>query len=370
MTTDTAPCRRTPLDALHRELGAQMGPFAGYELPIRYKAGIVAEHGAVRQAAGLFDVSHMGQIAVEGADAARAIQRACPLPAAAMRIGACRYGLFLDDNAGILDDFLLSRVAEERYLAVVNAANKEADRKLLEAEAEGLAATVRTLPRAMVAVQGPAARRIVGERIPGAETLSFLSCIELDGDRFLSATGYTGEDGFEIALPADAAVDFVRSLLDCRELRPAGLGARDSLRLEAGLPLHGQDISPDTNPFEAGLGWAVPKGVREAGGFRGDAALAAAARPPLRRRTGLLPLGKMPVRAGAPLSDSDGRRIGAVTSGGFSPTLERPVAMGYADAGRLSEGGRVEAEVRGRRLPCEIAPLPFVPHRYWRSDAK
>ncbi len=369
MTETTA--QGTPLQAFHLRNGARMGEFAGHSLPIRYEAGIIAEHQAVRERAGLFDVSHMGQILVEGPDAARLIARLAPVDSAGMKQGRCRYGLLLNDAAGILDDFIVTRLSDTRFLAVVNAANAAADLALFEAEAEGLRARVERLPRAMIAVQGPDSRRILSERFGAAGTLSFMTAAELENGWFLSATGYTGEHGFEIALDAESAEGFAESLRLDGPVQLAGLGARDSLRLEAGLCLHGQDISEDTTPWEAGLGWAVSRKSLEAGGFRGDAALRQAAANPLARRLmGLLPEGRAPVRSGTRLCADDGRRIGTVTSGGYSPTRSRPVAMGYIDAKFAVEGTAVDAEVRGRRVPCEVAARPFVPHNYWRAGRK
>ncbi len=363
--------RTTPLAGLHRRLGARMGEFAGYTLPIRYETGIIAEHNTVREGAGLFDVSHMGQIAIEGRDAARVIGRVSPLDAGGLRAGACKYGLLLTSHAGILDDFILSRLADDRYLAVVNAANAEADFARFEAEAEGLSVSVDRLPRALIAVQGPAARQAVARQIPEAKPLAFMTATELADGRFLSATGYTGEDGFEIALSTAAVEEFAEALLAAGPVRPVGLGARDSLRLEAGLCLHGQDLTADTNPYEAGLGWCLSRKVVEAGGFCGDDALRVAAEsPPTRRLTGLMPVGRAPVRAGTELFSVHGEQIGTVTSGGFAPTLSRPIAMGYIATQYSVEGGTVHAEVRGRRIPCEVASLPFVRHRYWRATRK
>ena len=367
---DTLP-RTTPLEALHLRLGARMGEFAGYTLPLRYPTGIIAEHNAVREQSGLFDVSHMGQVAIEGPEAPRLISRLSPVDAAGMSVGSCKYGLLLNEKAGILDDFIVSRLAADRYLAVVNAANAEADLALFEADGEGLDVAVTRLPRALIAIQGPEARRVLSTRIREAASLSFMTGTELPGNRYLSATGYTGEDGFEFALPADEAEGLAEELHALGALHPAGLGARDSLRLEAGLCLHGQDLSEETNPYEARLGWCLPRRVVEAGGFRGDAALrSAAASPPVRLLAGLLPEGRAPVRAGTGLYGVDGAPVGVVSSGGFSPTLSRPIAIGYIAANLAREGTRVDAEVRGRKVPCKVAHLPFVQHRYWRATRK
>ena len=348
-----------------------MGAFAGYALPIRYEEGIIAEHTAVRERAGLFDVSHMGQIAVEGEDSARLIARLTPVRVAAMAAGSCKYGLLLNERAGILDDFIVSRLGEKRYLVVVNAANADIGLALFESEAEGLAASVKRIPRAMLAVQGPDSRSLLSSRIPQVADLSFMKAMELPNGQFLSATGYTGEDGFEIALAADDADRFTEEILAGDTLQLAGLGARDSLRLEAGLCLHGQDLSEETTPYEAGLGWSISRRALEEGGFRGDVALRkAAASQPARRLVGLLPQGRAPVRSGAQLYSRHGNATGAVTSGGYSPTLLHPIAMGYIAPEFAVEGTRIEADVRGRRVPCEVAALPFVPHRHWSAARK
>ena len=247
---------------------------------------------------------------------------------------------------------------------VVNAANADVGLALFESEAETLAASVKRIPRAMLAVQGPESRSLLSSRIPQAADLSFMKAIELPNGQFLSATGYTGEDGFEIALAADDADRFAEEILAGDALQLAGLGARDSLRLEAGLCLHGQDLSEETTPYEAGLGWSISRRALGEGGFRGDVALRkAAASQPARRLVGLLPQGRAPVRSGVQLYSRHGNATGTVTSGGFSPTLSRPIAMGYIAAEFSVEGTRIEAEVRGRRVPCEVTALPFVPHR-------
>ena len=365
----TAEPRPTPLLALHQAWGGRMGEFAGHALPLRYGDGIIAEHQAVRQAAGLFDVSHMGQVRCDGPDAARLLSRLCPLDAAALAPGASRYTLLLDERAGIIDDLIVLRLAAERYLAVVNAANAEIDLARFEAEREGLRVEIDRRDWALLALQGPAARETLARRIPAVAGLPFTRALETPEGWLVSATGYTGEDGFEIALPGPAAAILAEALVAADGVTPAGLGARDSLRLEAGLCLHGQDLSTDINPYEARLGWAIPRRVLAAGGFHGDAALReAAAGKPARLRVGLLPAGRAPVRAGAPLHAGDGGPVGTVTSGGFSPTLSKPVAMGYIAADRAAGDSRIAAEMRGRRVAVDLASLPFVPHRYWRAQ--
>lgn len=354
--------RHTALDALHREYGARMVPFAGYGLPIQYPTGIVAEHRAVRARAGLFDVSHMGQIELSGPGAIALLDRACPLDADSVPAGHCRYTMLLGEAAGILDDLIVTRIAPERFLLVVNAANTAAD--LAHLRALGGQADIHQLPRALLAIQGPEARRIVASELPEVAALDRMQGLELKGGGFVSRTGYAGEDGFEVAVEEVSALPLARALLTDAALAPIGLGARDSLRLEAGLCLHGQDIGPDVTPLEAGLMWTIPPVARKRGAFVGATALAAAvARGATRKRVGLRPHGRALVRAGTPLLAADGAGIGSVTSGSYAPSLEAPVAMGYVATAFAGTDTEVYAEVRGRSLPCSITALPFVrPH--------
>ncbi|GJD49319.1 Aminomethyltransferase [Methylobacterium crusticola] len=387
MSVDTAAVpslRETPLHGLHRDAGARMVPFAGYAMPLQYPLGLLKEHLHTRQAAGLFDVSHMGQIAVRPrsgamADAARALETVLPVDVLGLAPGRQRYGLLTSQAGGILDDLMLAHLGDH-YLLVVNAANKASDLAHL-LDAVGQDCEVEALDRALIALQGPGAEAALARLVPEAGAMRFMDARRVtvgDGEAAREAvvvrSGYTGEDGFEIALPADAAVAFTRALLADAGVRPAGLGARDSLRLEAGLCLHGSDIDPGTTPAEAGLAWAIPKvrrrgGARE-GGFPGAARiLQEIAEGPARLRVGLRPEGRTPVRAGAALfpDEAAAEPVGAVTSGGFGPSLEAPVAMGYLPAALAVPGTRLFAEVRGQRLPVAVAGLPFRPAGFKRT---
>ncbi len=368
---------RTPLDALHRALGARMVPFAGYEMPVQYRDGIVAEHLHTRAHAGLFDVSHMGQALIlparAGEDPAVALERLMPGDIRGLKPGRQRYSMLLNDAGGIIDDLMVARqdAPDGRLFLVVNAARKEGDFALL-AERLGDAIRIERLEdRALVALQGPEAAAALSVVVPGVEALSFMQAGAFawqGADLWISRSGYTGEDGFEISLPADRAEGFVRRLLDDARVRPVGLGARDSLRLEAGLCLHGHDIDETTDPVEADLVFAIAKRRREAGDFPGAARILKALRDgPARRRVGLLLDGRAIAREGAEILDAPaGRPVGRVTSGTFSPTLQRPVAMGYVEASCAEPGRTVGVVVRRRTVPAEIAALPFVPHRYVR----
>ena len=361
--------RKTPLHALHRKLDARMVPFAGYELPVQYPDGIKAEHLHVRAQAGLFDVSHMGQVSLRGAGAADLLRRLCPLDPERMAEGRCHYTLLLAPNAGILDDLIVTRLGKDRFLAVCNATRIDTDLAHIRRHAKETDVQVEPLERALLAVQGPEAGRILAAAIPEAATLAPMCALELPGDRLLCRSGYTGEDGYEIALPPAEAESFAESLLADPALAPIGLGARDSLRLEAGLCLYGQDLTEDTTPVEAGLMWTIDRQALADGSFVGAEALrAAAAEKPARRRVGLRPTGRMPVRAGAQLSTPDGTAIGQVTSGGYGPSLDAPVAMGYVGSCHADPGTVIHAEVRKSFLPCEITKLPFVPHRRPRKE--
>ena len=365
---------RTPLYELHDELGGKMVPFAGYEMPVQYPMGVMKEHVACRSGAGLFDVSHMGQISVthpDGPDAAAAaLERLVPQDVIGLKPGRQRYALFLGKNGGILDDLMVARRAEDLFL-VVNAANKVADLALLR---EGLPeCEVTAIDRALIALQGPRAEVALEAVALGAATMSFMDVATLDtrfGPVWVSRSGYTGEDGFEISVAADAAEDFARALLGQDGVVPVGLGARDSLRLEAGLCLHGQDIDEHTSPAEANLLWAIQKvrrtGGARVGGFPGaERVLAEIDGAPTRLRVGLLPEGRAPMRAGVELFSGD-RAVGRITSGGFGPSVERPVAMGYVDIDHAEIGTALEGELRGRRMRVHVTGLPFRPATYKR----
>lgn len=360
--------RRTPLFDLHRELGAKLVPFAGYELPLHYPDGILAEHRWCRAKAALFDVSHMGQIAVRGADAAAALERLVPGDIRGLAAGRARYTLFTDDAGGILDDLIVTNGGDHLAL-VVNAACKADDIAHLRQHLEPGCRIESLDDRALLALQGPAAVAVLARLAPECVALRFMQAAELElaGLRCrVSRTGYTGEDGFEISLAADHAPKLARTLLAAEEVRPAGLGARDSLRIEAGLCLYGRDIDRTTSPVEAGLAWTVAKRRREEGGFPGAARILRELRDgPARRLVGLRPEGKAPAREGTEIL-SDGTVIGRVTSGGFGPSVGGPIALGYVAAAHSAPGTPVLVRIRGREEPARIVSLPFVPHRYVR----
>jgi aminomethyltransferase len=361
-----------PLDALHRRLGARMAPFAGYDMPVQYPAGIVAEHLHTRSKAGLFDVSHMGQAILAGAGAARLLESLAPADILGLASERTRYTQFLNESGGILDDLMVTRLPgrDERLFLVVNAVTKARDFALLKARLPSL--MLRVLDeRALLALQGPSAARILPQLLPGAEDMVFMEWRAFDykgGGVYVSRSGYTGEDGFEISIPIALAEEFASRLLDHPDVAPIGLGARDSLRLEAGLCLYGHDIDETTDPIEAGLSWSISKRRREEGGFPGYERVHTALEGGLtRRRIGLLPQSKTPVREGAVIFTKAGRRMGRVTSGGFSPSLSRPIAMGYVACEFAEPGARLITEVRGKGVELCVAPLPFVPHRYFKG---
>ena len=368
----------TPLHALHLELGAKMVPFAGYDMPVSYPAGIMAEHRHCRASAALFDVSHMGQLRLVGDDAARALESLVPMDVVDLAVGKQRYAFFTNSAGGILDDLMITRRQTNQgsdLLLIVNAACKAADIKHLVTHI-GHRCTVQPLPdRALLALQGPKAVQALTRLNSEVATLSFMTGrgFALAGaECFVTRSGYTGEDGFEISVPADQADALARALLDLPEVKPAGLGARDTLRLEAGLCLYGHDINETTTPIEAGLTWAIQKARRAGGarhgGYPGAAAidtqLAAGAST---KRVGLVGLERVPVREGAVIVDAHGRKLGVVTSGTLAPTVNEPIAMAYLAANHALPHHEVYAEVRGKRQPMRVSPMPFAPHRYFRG---
>ena len=364
-----AAAKPTPLTDLHRELGARMTPFAGYDMPVQYAGGIIGEHLHTRGAASLFDVSHMGQLTLRGDDRAAALEALVPGNVADLAPGRMRYTMLTDETGGILDDLIVTNVGS--YLFVVaNAACKDADIAHIR---ENLPAgcALDELDRGLVALQGPGAAAALAALAPGAEALPFMSAapFEIDGARLaIARSGYTGEDGFEISIPAEDTERIARMLLDLPGVEPAGLGARDTLRLEAGLCLYGQDIDRTTTPIEAGLGWTVGRRRRAEGGFPGAGIiLDQLATGPPRRRVGIRPEGRAPARAHSQIRDPGGAPIGEITSGSFGPSVGAPVAMGYVEAAAGETGRAVEAMVRDRPLPARIAALPFVPHRYFKG---
>jgi aminomethyltransferase len=375
-----APLLKTPLHALHLSLGARMVPFAGYEMPVQYPAGVLREHLATRALCGLFDVSHMGQVLIRPKsgrieDAALALERLIPVDILGLKPGRQRYGFFTSPTGGILDDLMVSNRGDHFYM-VVNAACKEADFRHM-AEHLSDACTFEILrDRALIALQGPHAEHVLAEFCPEVTSMTFMD-VESDEIRdaecIISRSGYSGEDGFEISIPAERAEFTVRRMLDHPDCTAAGLGARDSLRIEAGLCLYGNDIDTTTSPVEAALEWAIQKARRKggarAGGFPGAARiLDELENGAVRRRVGLRPEGKAPVRAHAGLyaTDSLESPIGEVTSGGFGPSVDGPVAMGYVPVGLAEPGTRIYAEVRGKFLPVLVSELPFVTASYKR----
>ncbi|WP_246722004.1 glycine cleavage system aminomethyltransferase GcvT [Methylosinus sp. H3A] len=364
---------KTPLDSLHHRLGARMAPFAGYELPLHYKAGVVAEHLHTREKASLFDVSHMGQAILGGRGAAGLIERLVPADILDLAPERTRYSQLLAEDGGVLDDLMITRLPgrDERLLLVVNAAAKAQDFALLRQELPQLSLGV-LAGRALVALQGPRAATALTDSLPGLDDIPFMGwrAAEFCGaGLFVSRSGYTGEDGFEISVPNHLAEAFAEALLAHPDVAPAGLGARDSLRLEAGLCLYGHDMDVTTDPVEAGLAWSIGRRRREQGGFPGfDRIRAALTDGPSRKRVGLLPQGRAPLREGAPLMAPNGGVIGRITSGGYSPTLSRPIAMGYVDSAFATLGVTLESRLRDNRVFVEVASLPFVPHRYFRGQ--
>jgi aminomethyltransferase len=368
-SADTAPLRRTPLYELHRARGARMVAFAGYEMPVQYPTGIIAEHLHTRTQAGLFDVSHMGQIRLFGAAAVRALEALVPGDLQALAPSRMRYTLLLNEAGGILDDLMATRL-DDGLMLVVNAARKDADFAHLAAHLDRAITIEPRFDRALLALQGPAAAAVLARHVPGVDQMPFMSAAEvsLAGARaFVTRSGYTGEDGFEISLAAEDAVAVAERLLTEPEVAPVGLGARDTLRLEAGLCLYGHDIDETTTPIEASLAWTIGKRRHEEGGFAGAATvLRQLAEGPRRRRVGILPDGRAPAREGAAIVDPAGSALGRVTSGGFGPSVGGPVAIGYVDAAHAAEGTALALVVRDVPRPARVARLPFVPTRYYR----
>jgi aminomethyltransferase len=359
-----------PLDAWHRARGGRMVAFAGYHMPVQYE-GIMAEHLWTREHAGLFDVSHMGQLMIEGANVVPALEALLPADIAALPMNKARYSLLLDDAGGILDDLMLTRQAEDRVYMVVNGATKYDD----------VAHMVEHLPddvtlnlmeeHALLAIQGPEAVAALARVVPGVDGLVFMQAGAFPWaghELWISRSGYTGEDGCEISLPAGVAEAFAEALLAQPEVKPIGLGARDSLRLEAGLPLYGHDLDPQTTPVVADLGFALSKRRREAGDFPGATRIMAERRDGAAlKRVGLTVEGRQPVREGAEVTDAAGKVVGRVTSGGFAPSVGAPIAMAYVPPAMAAPGTVVRLVQRGKTHMAAVVPLPFVPHRYFRG---
>jgi aminomethyltransferase len=373
--------KRTPLDGFHRRAGARMVPFAGYHMPLNYAGGIIAEHRHVRSAAGLFDISHMGQLTIRARSgdplaACTALEALVPMDLRSLAVGRQRYALLTDECGGILDDLMVARMPDGLFV-VVNASRKDADEKYLREKLSATCDIERRDDRALMALQGPLAAKVLEEFAPGVSDLAFMDVRGmkiLGRECIVARSGYTGEDGFEISVPAEIAEQFAQALAGKEGVKLIGLGARDSLRLEAGLCLYGSDIDENTTPVEASLAWAIQKsrrpGGERAGGFPGERELFRELNEgPSRRRVGLRPEGRASIRHGARLFESETTQepIGHVTSGCFGPTVNAPVAMGYVKR-EIPEGAIGFAELREKRIPTKLVPLPFVQPSYKRSQ--
>ncbi len=363
----TAP-ERTPLYDLHVELGGKMVDFAGWEMPVQFPMGIMGEHKHCREKAALFDVSHMGQVELRGKNAAAELEKLVPASILPLADGKARYTFFTNQQGGIMDDLIVSNAGDHLFV-VVNASMRDQDIGHMRANLNGVE-VVELTDRALVAVQGPKAEGIVGELCPAAVELKFMETTVADimGSKCrISRLGYTGEDGYEISIPQERAIEIAKAFLAGGDCEPAGLGARDSLRLEAGLCLYGNDIDNDTSPIEASLNWAIQKRRREEGGFPGAERIQAElANGPARKLVGIRPEGRAPARQGVEIQDQQGKTVGSITSGGFGPTVEGPVSMGYVSAERSAPGTKVNLIVRGKAQPAEVITLPFVQQNYKR----
>jgi aminomethyltransferase len=364
------PLQKLALDEWHRRHGARMVPFAGYEMPVQFE-GIIAEHLWTRENAGLFDVSHMGQFTVHGRNADAALETVLPGELKALGDMKLRYSLLLADDGGIIDDLMATRRGEDFYL-VVNGATKHGDLEVFRERLPREVVVDHMKEQALLALQGPKAAEVLEGIAPGVSELGFMqgSAFQAAGQSvWISRSGYTGEDGFEISIASNAVEVVADALIADDRVKPIGLGARDSLRLEAGLPLYGHDIDLETTPVMAGLQFAIQKRRRAEGGFPGAMRiLAELENGPPQKRVGFAVDGRQPVREGALVLDGEGNEVGRITSGGFSPSLKRPIAMGYV-AGNLAEAGtRLKLEQRSKLFDAEVVPMPFVPHRYHRKE--
>ena len=360
-----------PLDAWHRARGARMVPFAGYSMPVQYE-GIIAEHRWTREAAGLFDVSHMGQLLIVSQYLEKALESLLPADLILLKEGQLRYSLLLAEDGGILDDLMITRRGDHFYM-VVNGATKQADIEHLQKKLPQTAVVDHMKEQALLALQGPKAVDALSRLAPGVEELSFMTggMFTIAGARaWISRSGYTGEDGFEISVPANQVERVADLLLEQDEVKPIGLGARDSLRLEAGLPLYGHDLDPRTTPIEANLVFAISKRRRIDGAFPGaERILKELDEGTIVRRVGLAIIGRQPVREGAMVVDDEGNEVGRVTSGGFSPMLEAPIAMAYVPTAMAEPGTQITLAQRGKIFEARVVPMPFVPHLYHRKGA-
>jgi aminomethyltransferase len=369
--THEVPLDKLPLDSWHRARGARMVPFAGYEMPVQYE-GIIAEHLWTRENAGLFDVSHMGQLFIHGPEVDSALERLMPADFRAAADMKPKYSLLLDDDGGIIDDLMATRRGSDFYV-VVNGATKHGDIAVMEQKLPGDVVIDHMREQALLALQGPRAADVLETIVPGVADLGFMQAAPFrwNGQSlWISRSGYTGEDGFDISVPASAAPALADAIAAHELVKPIGLGARDSLRLEAGLPLYGHDLDTGTTPVMADLNFAINKRRRSEGGFPGDIRILAELQNGApQKRVGLEVDGRQPVREGALILDSEGNEIGKITSGGFSPSLQRPIAMGYVATGFAGPGTALKLEQRGKLFDAKVAPMPFVPHRYHRKGA-
>ena len=364
----------TPLDVLHRELGAKMVPFAGYDMPVQYPAGIIKEHLYTRQAAGLFDVSHMGQVIIKGPGSVAMLESLVPVDIESLGMHRQTYALFTNDQGGVLDDLIITRWDQEQFFLVVNAGCKSQDIAHLRKHLTGQTLTVLE-HHALLALQGPAAREVMRVLLPAAAQLVFMQGCRgiIDGvDVYVTCSGYTGEDGFEISVPSAAAEGLARRLLACAPVQPIGLGARDSLRLEAGLCLYGHELTPEIDPVQAGLLWSISKSRRaegeRAGGFPGaEKILRRITEKPALLRVGLSVDGKRPVREGQPVLDAAGRQVGEISSACYGASVGGPIAMAYIERALAQPGTKLLVGVRDKQLPVTVTSLPFSPRRYFRG---
>ncbi|MFI2770215.1 glycine cleavage system aminomethyltransferase GcvT, partial [Ruegeria faecimaris] len=359
---------RTPLHGLHVELGGKLVDFAGWEMPVQYPLGIMGEHAQCRENAAVFDVSHMGQVILRGEDVGAKLEALCPQAYATLKPGKARYGFFTNSDGGIMDDLIVSN-AGDHFFVVVNAALRHQDIPHMRANLDGVE-VIEIFDRALVAVQGPKAEDVVGALCPAARDLKFMETVVADilgAECRISRLGYTGEDGYEISIPEDRAIEITKAFLAHEDCEAAGLGARDSLRLEAGLCLYGNDIDQGTSPIEASLGWAIQKRRKEEGGFPGaDRIQKELAEGPARKLVGIKPEGRAPARQGVDIQCAQGNTIGQITSGGFGPTVGGPVAMGYVAADHAEPGTAVNLIIRGKPQPAQIVATPFVTQNYKR----
>ncbi|WGU41122.1 MULTISPECIES: glycine cleavage system aminomethyltransferase GcvT [unclassified Phenylobacterium] len=363
--------KTTPLNAAHIAAGARMVPFAGYSMPVQYKDGVLKEHLWTRENAGLFDVSHMGQARLRGVSPLSAFEEVTPGDFIGLKPGKQRYSVLLNKKGGIIDDLMAARPDDDGLFVVVNGACKDNDFKVIDDELAGQVRIERLEDRALLALQGPKAAEVLAQHAPEAASMVFMDARAMNAfgtDAIVSRSGYTGEDGYEISIPASEAERVWNTLLADDRVKPIGLGARDSLRLEAGLPLYGHDVDETVSPIEADLAFSISKKRRDARDFPGAARIAKElAEGASRKRVGLVVLEGAPAREGAEIADEAGNVIGVVTSGGFSPSMGKPIAMGFVPPAYAAAGSKLKVIVRGKAQTAEVTAMPFVPHRYVRK---